>query len=104
MVDEVNIKEAIQKVKSQIIHVVVLDIQLPDGSGDNVINTIKKLQPNSEILIMTAYRDIELVTRTIKAGAYDYLVKSSDLTLLRSKLAQSLQRVYFKQAIALQNT
>ena len=91
-----DIKSALTIIKSRKIHVVVIDIKLPDGTGNVLISEIKKSQKNCEILIMSAYRDIDMMTQSLSLGADDYLLKSSDLTILRSKIAQSLKNIFLK--------
>lgn len=57
--------------------VVILDKQLPDGNGLELIPEIKSENPNAVIIILTADNDFSSVKRCITAGADDYVVKTS---------------------------
>eukprot|EP01047_Picozoa_sp_COSAG01_P050154 COSAG01_NODE_5038_length_4532_cov_1.902323_6_plen_272_part_01 len=85
-------KTALAQVAKHSIQVLILDIGLPDQSGDRILKQLKSMQRNMEVLVVTAYRDIELVTHSIKSGAHDYLIKKSDLQFFKTKVMQSLQK------------
>lgn len=60
------------------VHVVVLDVKLPDGSGIDATREIKQSFPEVEIVCLTAYGNIPDGVQAIKNGAFDYLVKGDD--------------------------
>src|SRR5450631_4340165 len=55
--------------------VVVLDLSLPDGSGRDVLNAIRKSKNNALVLVVTAQGDIVSRVQALNAGADDYIVK-----------------------------
>lgn len=57
--------------------VVVLDLQLPDGSGVDVIRGLLKAHPQARILVLSASAEQQDVLEAVKAGALGYLVKSA---------------------------
>jgi DNA-binding NarL/FixJ family response regulator len=57
-------------------HVVVLDLAMPELNGLEVTRQIKKMLPDSEILIFTVHETEELTRDVLSAGALGYLVKS----------------------------
>lgn len=57
--------------------VVVLDINLPDGSGVDVARALRERQPDVAVLILTAYDDTSYVVALAEAGARGYLLKSA---------------------------
>jgi DNA-binding NarL/FixJ family response regulator len=57
--------------------VVVLDIRLRDGSGIEVSRAVRKLAPDSRILVLSAYDDSQYVVSMVKIGVSGYLTKSS---------------------------
>jgi len=65
--------EIVQKEKPD---VVLIDLKLPGIDGDQVIPQIKKLNPNSKVIMITAYKDEgQTKKRVIEAGAYGYFEK-----------------------------
>lgn len=59
--------------------VVFLDVRLPDGSGLDVLERLRKIDSRACVVIITAYGTLETVTRAIRGKAFDYLVKPLDL-------------------------
>lgn len=79
------------------IQVVLLDMNFSSGinSGNEGLywlREIKRLRPQSEVVLFTAYADIELAVKGIKEGASDFVVKPWD----NSKLVQTLLEAYVK--------
>ncbi|MEJ2619350.1 MAG: response regulator transcription factor [Candidatus Thiodiazotropha sp.] len=58
--------------------VLLTDIGLPDGSGIDLINTIKKQGLTTEAMVITVFADEQHVFSAIEAGATGYLLKDSD--------------------------
>jgi len=55
--------------------VVLLDLSLPDASGEATVARMRKAAPNLPIVIMTGHDDAEFAERMVAIGAQDYLVK-----------------------------
>ena len=58
---------------------VITDVRMPGLSGLDVLEQIKVIRPETDVLVMTAHEDMASVIRAMKSGAYDYLVKPLDL-------------------------
>jgi DNA-binding NarL/FixJ family response regulator len=72
-----NGREAIEAFRTLKPDVVLLDLQLPDLNGIEVLIAIRSEFPSARIIILTTFeRDVE-VQRALKAGAQGYLVKST---------------------------
>lgn len=61
------------------VDVILMDIRMPKVNGITALKEIKSLYPEIEIVIMTAYADIETVRESIRYGAFDYLIKPFDI-------------------------
>ena len=77
--------------------IVMLDIRLPGMSGLEILPKILQLEPNTPVVVMTAYADVETAVNAMKLGAYDYLAKPyhlSEVGMLIRKIAETslLQR------------
>ena len=81
--------------------VVLLDMNFRSGintgnEGIYWLREIKKLQPDTQVVLFTAYADIELAVNGLKEGATDFIVKPFD----NAKLIQTLSDAYAKKATA----
>ena len=56
----------------------VIDLRLEDGSGLDIVGTLRDLQPGVRIVILTGYGNIATAVAAVKAGAVDYLAKPAD--------------------------
>jgi two-component system response regulator HydG len=71
---------------------VVSDIRMPDMGGMEVLQEIKKEWPETEVILMTAYAEVDQAVQALKAGAYDYLTKPIDPEELVLTLEKALER------------
>jgi two-component system NarL family response regulator len=55
---------------------ILLDLQMPDGTGIDALKVIRKAQPDARVLMLTTYDGDEDIHRAIAAGASGYLLKS----------------------------
>lgn len=72
-----NARTALQRIPALTPDVVVMDIQLPDGSGIECVAAIKRQLPETQILMFTIHDDTEQILRAMDAGASGYLLKNS---------------------------
>ena len=72
-----NSQEVIEKIGKEKFDVLVLDITMPGKSGLEVLNDIKKLQPNTPILILSMHPEEQFAIRALRSGASGYLTKDS---------------------------
>ena len=63
-------------------NVILLDIQLPGKSGIEGIPEIKKLMPDTDIIILTTFEDNEKIFSALCAGACSYLSKKTTLSAI----------------------
>ena len=69
---------AVKLLKQHDYDVVLCDVFLPDGNGVDFVLEIKKLVPNSEVILLTAHGNIPDGVQAIKNGAFDYITKGDD--------------------------
>lgn len=73
-----TLSDALEAVEDLQPDIVLLDIKLPDGDGVIGCKEIKKINPSSKVIILTAYGEDSLISEVIKAGADGYLLKNID--------------------------
>ena len=71
--------------------VVLLDNNLPDGSGLSLIPIILRVNESAKIILVTAFPNFESAVQALKNGAYDYLSKPVELAELRVTIERALQ-------------
>jgi two-component system response regulator HydG len=91
--------EALAKVRTSAYQLAITDFKLPDVDGIEVMRQARALQPDLEVLLVTAFASIPLAVDAVKQGAYDFLAKPFS----RAELEQSVARALEKQALAAEN-
>ena len=71
----VTAKEAMIEIPRLRPEVVLMDIHLPGESGIVCTARLKEMLPDLQVIILTVYKDIELIFQALKAGANGYLLK-----------------------------
>jgi two-component system NtrC family response regulator len=85
-------REAIEKVQSLSVDLILTDLRMPDLDGQEVLKRAKEINPDIDVVVMTAYGSIDSATLAMKAGAVDFLTKPIDLTQLEIILDKTLER------------
>jgi two-component system response regulator AtoC len=70
--------------------IVTLDYRLPDLSGLEVLNRIRKENSGIRVILISEQEDIDMVVKLLKMGAYDYITKSSDI---KERLLNTIQNI-----------
>lgn len=81
-----DIESADTAISSHLYDLLILDIGLPDGSGLDLLDKLRKQDNSIPILVLTAYDDVATKVRALDTGADDYLIKPFDLNELLARL------------------
>ncbi|HET9602907.1 MAG TPA: response regulator transcription factor [Gemmatimonadales bacterium] len=93
--------DAVRLAESEKPDVVLLDITMPGESGLQAAARIRKLVPETRILILSMHDNPEYVLESVRAGAHGYLLKDSAATELRQAIRAVRQgEEYFSAPIA----
>lgn len=92
-------KQAVNQIQKQKFSLVITDVNLPDGSGFELLNLVKKNYPQTVIIIITGYGTIESAVEAIKMGAYDYLTKP----IVDDELRLTIERALKQQSLISEN-
>ena len=91
----------LEMLKSETIHLVVLDVWLPSIGGIDVLKKIKEEYPEIEVIIISGHANIDLAVKAVKLGAFDFLEKPLSLdkilTLARNAIAMNALKTENKQ-------
>lgn len=85
-----NGKEAIKACEESIFDVALIDIELPDMKGTELLNRLKKLQPKMIRIIITGHPSIENAMKAVNERADGYLLKPFEVTELLEMIARLL--------------
>ena len=91
--------EALQMVTASPPALVLLDIWMPDLDGVEVLRQIRRLSPETMVIMMSGHGSIETAVKTIKIGAYDYLEKPVSL----EKVVMLVKHAMAEQRLASEN-
>jgi two-component system response regulator AtoC len=70
--------------------IVILDIRLPDVSGLEILRRIVETCPDSKVIMITAYHDMESSIDAMRYGAYDYIEKPLNVRELERSITRSM--------------
>jgi len=91
-----DLSQALDKVDYYTYDCVLIDLNLPDGSGIDIIKALKKNQQQSGIIVITARDAIEDRVKALEFGADDYLVKPFNLSELNARIKSLIRRIQFQ--------
>ncbi len=77
----------------------ILDVQLPDVSGIEVLRRLRRDLPEVPVLIITAYASVDSAVEAMKEGAIDYLEKPLDLEELQLVVARELKNARLRAEV-----
>jgi nitrogen regulation protein NR(I) len=83
--------EGIEQVRQQAPDAVILDVRLPDQSGLDAFDQIRRLDARLPVIIITAFATTDTAIEAMKRGAFDYLLKPLDLHQLRAVVAKAVE-------------
>src|SRR5689334_144647 len=86
-----SVAEAIKHFKADSPAVVLLDIDLPDGSGLDVLREIKREHPEAIVIMITGNVQIDNTISALRGGAYDFIGKPINLEELRVTLRNAIE-------------
>jgi DNA-binding NtrC family response regulator len=86
-------RNALDVVRRQRPDIVLTDLNLPDTDGLALLKEIKKLAPETLVVMITGFATVDSSVEAIRAGAYDYIPKPFTATQLRILIGRAAQQV-----------
>ena len=78
----------------------LLDMKLPDATGTDLLEEIKRANPDLPVVMITAFGRIEDVVTAMRRGAYDFVTKPFDIPKLQNTIAHALESAALKRKLA----
>jgi signal transduction histidine kinase len=92
-------KDALDLLRGREFDVVLTDLRLDDLDGIEILRETQKLWPDTVSIMLTGYASLESAVTALRSGAYDYLIKPSDVDELRATVGRALERRRLRQRL-----
>jgi two-component system NtrC family response regulator len=83
---------ALTTVQHQVVDLVLTDLRMPGLDGARLLSELKRLNPELDVIIMTAFGTMEEAVQAMKNGALDFITKPIDLGQLEVTIARAVER------------
>ena len=91
--------EAIERLSSTEIDLVLLDFKLPDGDGLTILRRVKELSAETQVIMMTAFSTVETAVEAMKLGAYHYVNKPFNLDEVVMLVEKALETTQLRREV-----
>ena len=85
-------EEGLKRIAEQEPDIVLLDLQMPGISGLETLKAIRESNPGVEVIMLTGHGSIDTAIESIRAGAFDYVVKPCPLDELEVRIQRAIER------------
>jgi len=86
-----TVAEARERLAERAYALCFTDMRLPDGSGQEIIALIAAQYPETPVAMITAYGNVDAAVEALKAGAFDFVSKPVDISVLRRLVQTALK-------------
>ncbi|MBM4257902.1 MAG: response regulator [Deltaproteobacteria bacterium] len=90
-------REALDLCAHQTFAIVLTDLKMPTLGGEELLEHLKVCAPTTDVIVTTGYPTIESAIRTLKGGAYDYILKPFQLADVENAVQRCLERRRLQQ-------
>jgi DNA-binding NtrC family response regulator len=95
-----SVAAAIKQFNAELPAAVLLDIDLPDGSGLDVLREIKREHPEAIVIMITGNVHVDNTISALRGGAYDFIAKPINLAELRITIRNALETRHLRREVA----
>jgi two-component system response regulator PilR (NtrC family) len=86
-----NLAEARELLANNPYDLCITDMRLPDGNGIELVTEIARHYPRTPVAMITAFGSMDLAVEALKAGAFDFVSKPVDISVLRGLVRHALE-------------
>jgi len=83
----------VEEIKSGDYHIMILDLKMPDKSGEELLEMVRKHDPHTCVIVATGYPTVESALRTMKQNAFDYLQKPFVMKTLEATIQRAVREL-----------
>ena len=95
-----NGEKALLSAEEEAPDLVMLDVKLPDKKGTDLLQELKRKNPEVPVIMMTAYGVIDDAVTAMRRGAYDFITKPIDDSKLKNTIKNALETASLKNEVA----
>ena len=85
-------EEARERIGRGEFDLILMDVSLPDGSGLDLLEEIRRGCPDCPVIVITAYPSVETARDTLRMGAFDYIAKPVRQRTVMESVNQALRQ------------
>lgn len=89
--------EALKILAKDTFDVILSDLQMPDGTGFELLTVVKKKYPKTEVILITGYGTVEKAVDAMKEGAYDFIAKPFKRAVILSTVERAIEHQNLSQ-------
>lgn len=90
-------KECVEIVTREFFNIILMDYNLPDDTGVELIKKIRAVNFESQIIMVTAYASLNTMIKAMHEAVYDFLIKPVDFDYLKRTIARALDKYYLER-------
>ncbi len=94
-----TVKAGLKLLEKELPDVILCDVKLPDGNGVELVSLIRSKFPDTEIILLTAYGNINDGVQAMKNGAFDYITKGDDNEKIIPLLNRAIEKVQLRKRV-----
>lgn len=84
-------QDGVKFVNKKDVHLVILDIKMPEMDGIEVLQKIHETKKNVVVIMLTAYGTLNTAREAMRLGAYDYITKPFDNEFVKAMVKEGLE-------------
>lgn len=88
-----NMRDALQVFERTSIDIMICDIEMPKGTGIQLLEHVNDISPDTETIFLTAHSVFNFMKRAIQLDGFDYLLKPVEFDILQDTIAKALQSI-----------
>ncbi len=84
-------KNALRAIEKNTYHLILLDLKMPEMSGEELLNKIRKVDPDICVIVLTAFPSVDSAVQVFKNQVSDYIQKPFKIADLRDRVRNALK-------------
>lgn len=84
--------EALKLMEDNLFDVAVLDVKMPGMDGVETLREIRKVQPLTEVILLTGHASVDSAIEGMRLGAFEYLLKPCEIEDLMAKIDEAYEK------------
>ncbi|WP_216829973.1 response regulator [Alkalihalobacterium elongatum] len=91
MFQAANGVQALKIVEEEVPNLVLLDMKIPGMDGLEILKRIKEIKPNVDVMMMTAYGELNMINEALNLGAINHFAKPFDIDDVRNVIKENFK-------------